>query len=463
MSDDMPIFEKSLTVDVSSDELYAWHARQGAFERLSPPWDNIEVVRKIGGIEDGAVLVMKLHQGPVSLTWEALHKDHIEGEQFVDEQVRGPFARWIHTHRFEPLGEGRSQLVDRIDYALPMGALGNLAGGWKARGTLDAMFAFRHRRTLEDLHRHKALSSRPLRVGISGASGAVGTALTAFLTTGGHEVIRLVRDKDALGEGAVYWSPVEQEIDAAGLEGLDALVHLAGANVADGAWTPEHRRRVRDSRVEGTGLLARTLAELERPPAVFVSASAIGFYGERGDEVLTEESDPGEGFLAEVCEAWEGATTAAKEAGIRTVNLRIGLVLDPRSGVLERMIPAVKLGLSSRLGSGEQYMSWIDLDDVLGAILFAIKTEALEGVVNLTAPQPVTNRDFVETLASVLGRPALIPVPSAAIEMVMGKQAARETALSSQRVLPTRLQEAGFTFFYPDLGEALAVKLGQVR
>jgi uncharacterized protein len=459
----MPVFEKALTLPVPADELYAWHARQGAFERLAPPWDRIEVVRKQGGIEDGARLVMKVHQGPVALTWEALHRDHVEGEQFVDEQIRGPFARWIHTHRFEPVGAGTSRLVDHIDYALPMGPIGAAVGGAKARQTLDAMFAFRHRRTLEDLRRHAALSVQPLKIAITGASGVVGTALAAFLTTGGHEVIRLVRRPDQVGPGAVLWAPDKGTIDATGLEGLDAVVHLAGENVADGAWTEERRRRIRGSRVDGTDLLAKTLGELKNPPKVFVSASAIGYYGERKDEVLTEECSPGDGFLAEVCKEWEVASKPAVEAGIRTVNLRIGLVLDPRSGVLEKMLPAVKLGLASRLGAGDQYMSWVDLDDVLGAILFAIAHEELTGPVNLTAPNPVTNKAFIETMADVLGRPALVPVPSTAIELIMGKEAARQTALVSQRVLPRKLLDAGFEFYYTELADCLTTKLGLAR
>ncbi len=220
----MSTFEKKSTMPVGADELYRWHARPGAFERLVPPWDPVDLVSHEGGIEDGARRVMKIHPGPLSLTWEALHRDHIEGRQFVDEQLRGPFSSWVHTHRFEPREDSETSILsEHIEYSLPLGPLGDAVGGASTRKMLEQLFDFRHRRTADDLNRHRT-TDRHLKVAITGASGLIGSALSAFLTTGGHEVLRLVRRPDGLEEGEVYWSPAKQEIDAESLEGLDDVL-----------------------------------------------------------------------------------------------------------------------------------------------------------------------------------------------------------------------------------------------
>lgn len=454
----MATFEKNQPIPVDADELYRWHARPGAFERLVPPWQDIDVLHHTGGIQNGARRIMRVHQGPISLIWEARHRGHLPGEQFVDEQTRGPFAKWVHTHRFEQRSPGHSWLVDHVDYQLPLGILGALFGGSMARATLERMFAFRHRRTAEDLQRH-AGTKRRLRVAISGASGLIGSALSAFLRTGGHRVIPLVRTMEDVSEDAVYWSPSTNQIDASRLEGLDAVVHLAGESL-DGRWTPKKRRAIERSRVNGTRLLAQTLAELRDPPEVFATASGVGWYGDTGDSVVDESGSPGRNFLAHICRQWEASTEAAENAGIRTLKLRLGVVLDPAGGALPKMLPAVRYGLASRLGSGDQFTSWIDLDDAIAAILFLVTRSTMKGPVNLTAPRPVTNAELFKNLAELLGRPSLIPVPAWAIKLAIGRQMAEETALISQRVVPTRLQEAGFRFYYPDLRESLRTKLG---
>ncbi|TXD42798.1 TIGR01777 family protein [Lujinxingia vulgaris] len=458
----MPEFSRRTGYPVSALKLYDWHARPGAFERLVPPWESIEVLEQSGGIADGARQVMRIQQGPVGVIWEAHHRDHIEGRQFVDEQVRGPFKRWRHTHRFEDLGPEQSLLIDEVDYALPMGALGSFFGGRFAEDLVEAMFAFRHRRTGDDLRRHQALSQTPLRVAVSGSSGTIGRALVAFLSTGGHEVLKIVRRR-AMAPDEIAWSVDTGEVEHHKLEGLDAVVHLAGEPVLGERWSTAKRRRIDESRSHGTRALARALAELKTPPGVFLSASAIGFYGDRGEEALDESSDAGEGFLAEVCQRWEAATEAAQNAGVRTVHLRIGQVLDPRHGAFAELRRARKLGGATHIGSGAQFMSWIDLDDVLGAILFLMADEggrALKGPVNLVAPRAQTNAEVMATMARVLGGVKLMPVPGAAVKTILGADAARETALASQRVAPRRLIDAGFEFYYPELDAALEMKFG---
>lgn len=447
-------------LDVDAQELYAWHARPGAFERLAPPWQDLEVVRREGSITDGSVLEFKVKQGPFAMTWEAHHDQHVEGQQFRDVQRRGPFSHWAHVHRFEDLGPGRSALDDRVEYRLPLGPLGKLFGGWATRRFLDQMFDFRHRRTMDDVMRHKTYADRPRqKVAITGASGLVGTALSSFLTTGGHEVLPVVR-RDAR-EGQIFWKPSDGEIDAAGFEGLDAVVHLAGENIAGRRWNEEHKQRVMESRRQGTRLLCEALAGLERKPRVLLSTSAIGIYGDRGDEVLTEDSAHGDLFLSEVCEAWEEETAAAEAAGIRVVHLRIGLVMTAKGGVLGQVLTLFKLGGGGKLGSGDQYMSWVALDDVVGAIQHALFDEEMRGPVNVVGPAPVTNAAWTKTLGKVLGRPTIAPAPAFALRAALGRQMADELLLASQRVLPKRLEEAGFQFSYPTLESAFRHTLGK--
>ena len=290
-----------------------------------------------------------------------------------------------------------------------------------------------------------------MRILVSGSSGLVGSALVPFLTTSGHSVTRLVRSAPGKEEGR--WDPAAGTIDAGGLEGHDAVVHLAGENIAE-RWTPERKARIKDSRVKGTRLLAETLGRLAQPPKVLVAASAIGYYGDRGDALLREDSTSGSGFLAEVAREWEAATAAAATKGIRVVNLRIGVVLSPRGGALAKMLLPFKLGLGGVVGSGKQHWSWVAIDDLLGSILFALNTDTLKGPVNAVSPKPVTNYEFTKTLGRVLKRPTIFPMPASAARFAFGEMA-DELLLSSTRVDPTKLVAAGYQFRFPELEGAL--------
>ena len=455
----MPVFEKRSTMPVPVGELYAWHARPGAFERLAPPWQRLRVVERSGTIADGDRLVMEYGLGPVNRHWVAVHKDHVEGRGFTDVQDEGPFARWQHEHRFAADGDESSVLEDHVEYELPGPAVVRRAAAGAADRRLKRLFEFRHARTRDDLERHAAHREQPrLRVAITGGSGFVGGSLAAFLTTGGHEVVRLTRRRDP-GAGWAHGDPSAGAIDAAALEGVDAVVHLAGTTIA-GLWTPRRRREILESRRQGTELIARTAAGLERPPKVIVSASAVGWYGSRGEEELTEESGPGDGFLADVCRVWEDSLAPAREAGIRVVSTRFGLVLGGAGGLLAAMLPAFKLAAGARFGSGDQWMSWVAIDDVLGAVLHVLQDDTIEGPVNVTAPAPVSNREFTKTLARVLHRPALLAAPRAILERGLGEMG-HDLLLTSQRVRPARLTAAGFTWLFPDLEAALRFALGR--
>ena len=299
-----------------------------------------------------------------------------------------------------------------------------------------------------------------MKVLLSGSSGLVGSALVPFLTSGGHQVVRLVRSQPRAEGSEVRWDPEAGDIDAAGLKGLDAAVHLAGESIAAGRWTAAKKARILESRVKGTRLIAEALAGLEQPPKVLVSASAIGYYGDRGEETLREESGSGSAFLSEVCRQWEAATEPATAAGIRVVNLRFGIILSLTGGALPRLLTPFRLGVGGRLGSGRQFMSWIAIDDVIGVILHALTTEALRGPVNAVVPQPVTNREFTKTLGRVLGRPTLFPLPAFAARLAFGEMA-DELLLASQRVEPARLTASGYQFRFPDLESALRHLLGK--
>jgi uncharacterized protein (TIGR01777 family) len=296
-----------------------------------------------------------------------------------------------------------------------------------------------------------------MNVLVTGSHGMIGTALIPRLRARGDRVLRLVRGEPE-GSDDVRWDPPAGTIDAASLEGVDAVVHLAGVGIGDKKWTEARKKEVLESRTIPTTLLARTLAALDRKPRVLVSASAIGYYGNRGDEQLTEAAAPGGDFGARVCREWEEATAPAEQAGIRVVRTRTGLVLTARGGFLKRLLLPFKLGIGGRLGSGRQWMSWITLDDDLAAILHLIDTDSLAGPVNLTAPNPVTNAEFTKQLGNAVHRPTVIPTPMPALKLVYGGELV-DTLLGSQRVVPEKLQQSGFTFSHPELEGALRAVL----
>ena len=392
----------------------------------------------------GQEILLKIQQGPIRLGWLA-RIAALEPRRFVDEQVRGPFARWRHEHRFEPEGDGSTcRLVDAIEFALPLGPLGRLFGGALIRSKLERMFTYRHAITRHDLGilaDHP--DTRPMRILVSGSTGLVGQPLVSFLTAAGHEVVRLVRSTPK-GDGEIYWDPAAGTIDGAALEGFDGVVHLAGENIAAGRWTAKQKARIRDSRVDGTGLLAKALAACSSKPVFFVQASAVGWYGNRGDEVLTENSQ-GTGFLPDTCcQAWEAAAQPLRDAGVRTVALRLGVVLSARGGALAKMLLPFQLA-GGVIGSGKQWMSWVALDDVVAAFHHALVTESLEGPANLVAPAAATNREYTKALGRVLKRPTIAPLPGFVAKIVFGEMA-EDLLLGGQRVRPDALLDSGFRF-----------------
>jgi len=390
------------------------------------------------------------HAGPVAITLEAEHFGYRSGLEFNDRLVRGPFARWEHRHGFvDTPGAGGSVLTDEIVYAM---AGGSFTAGL-VRRKLERMFVYRHAVTAADLGLWKRWSDRPrIRILVSGASGLLGRTLCPMLTTQGHTVIRLTRKPAAALD--------ETDLDHLGEAGkIDAVVHLAGENVAGGRWTAERRKRILKSREEGTRKLVAALGKLADPPKSSSGASATGFYGNRANEVCTEADPPGRGFLSEVCQAWECETLAMREFASRVVCLRIGVVLSPAGGAIEKSLPLFRAGLGGPVGDGKMWMSWISIDDVAGSIVHALMDERLSGPVNAVAPEPVTNAFFSRELGRVLGRPALLPVPEVALRTMFGEMA-QETLLASTRVEPVHLCRTGYEFRHPALTSALRHVLG---
>lgn len=446
----------------SVEDLYSWHARQGALERLIPPWENTTVLRKKGGLDPGGEVEMRMHAGVLPFTWVAHHVENQPVTMFRDIQYKGPFSYWSHTHIFTSLNDGAdgtdsAGLEDRIEYALPLHSWLPAAIKNHVRRTLQRTFEHRRRVLEADLRLHAGCCQKHMRVLISGASGVLGRALRPLLTTGGHEVFSLVRRVPDRDNNELYWNPETGEIDD--LPAFDAVIHLAGEYIGLGRWNAEKKKRVVQSRTLGTGLLAEKIASQPDPPKVFLCASAVGFYGDTEAAEVDESAGAGNGFISEVCARWENAAAPAQRAGIRTVFMRIGIALAPNGGALKRLLGASPL-LLRRFGSGRQYISWISLNDTISAIYHAMCCTTLEGPVNMAAPNPVTNAAFIQILSRITGRPLAFPVPARLLKAIYG-QMATEILLSGCRTDCRKLQESGFVFRHEHLEDALTDMLGK--
>lgn len=436
-------------VDAPLDEVFAWHARPGALVRLTPPWLPLRVVTEATSLRDGrATLAL-----PGGLRWTARHDPgaYAPPTRFADELVATPLRAvlaWRHSHEFEAVTGASTRITDRVATPVPA-------------SLLRPAMAYRHRQTAGDLAAHqwmRRLGSQPLTVAVTGSSGLVGSAVAAFLTGGGHRVIRLVR-RPPVDSSERQWVPDDPAPDL--LDGVDAVVHLAGASIA-GRFTADHRRVVRESRVGPTRKLAQLVARTTGGPTVMVAASAVGYYGpDRGDESLGDDGTPGDGFLAGVVADWEAATVPAAEAGARVVLVRTGIVQSPRGGTLRILWPLAEVGAAGRLGGGRQWVSWIGIDDLVDVYGRALLDPTLSGPVNATAPHPVRQAEYAAVLGRVLRRPWQLPVPSLGPRLLLGAQGADELTEADQRVVPQRLLACGHRFRHAELEPALRHLLGR--
>ena len=451
----MPTLRRRIELPVSAPEAFAWHERAGALDRLTPPWAAMTVEQPPDGLAVGTRVVLRTGIGPIRPRWVAEHVVYDPPHEFRDVQRSGPFAQWDHRHLFEALGPHRSALTDEVTYRLPLERLLPATARRMLDRRVERMFTYRQQRTLADLAAHAAIQEQPMRIAVTGASGLIGRALSAFLTTGGHEVVPMVRRP--AGHGEISWDPRRGAVEAHKLRGMDAVVHLAADPIEPRPLTDDKRRRLRDSRVDGTRTIASAMASLDDGPRTLVMASGANIYGDRGDEVLTEDSAPGtHGFLTEIAREWEQAADPARDAGIRVVAVRTGIVLDRAATVMKALGTVTRLGSAAPVGSGRQYWPWISIHDTVGIYLHAIATADLDGSLNASAPQPVTNADFTRTLAKVLHRPVLpLRVPKFVPSLLLRRELADALLFTSMRMIPARAEATGYQFVSPDLEQTL--------
>jgi uncharacterized protein (TIGR01777 family) len=470
----MPVFERSTELPCSAAALFRYHAAPGAFARLTPPFDDDVVVEPLRALENGARAVIDVGLlGPLRSRWVAVHDDVVEGKGFVDTMVEGPFKSWRHEHIFEALpdqpdlpgvdGGPRCRLIDRITWQGPAFGLGDFV----VEDKLARMCRFRHATTRLDAallssaasaSSSSSSSERRLRVGVTGATGLIGTEVRALLSVLGHDVVSFVRG----GQGAgVAWDTDSGAVsdDASG---LDVVVHLAGESIAEGRLDDEKKARLRRGRITQTTLLLDALRRLPRPPRVLVAASAVGVYGDRGDDVVDEDSPPPQGaqenFLSELCRGWEDAVLSRDDPW-RTVALRTGIAQSPRGGALQKLAPVFRAGGGAVLGDGAGWTTPIAVDDLAAIVVAAIGDARLRGAVNAVPEAPVTQQTYAKTLAKVLSRPALLRLPRPALRLALGEFGDR--LLDSQRVTPSRLLAIGHRWRHADLEGALRHVLGR--
>lgn len=479
-------FSYTSTYPFDLETVRTWFHRPGALTRATPHWAG-QVQQEGNPQAPGSIartsVALPLTYGLLTLPWQARHTA-AEANSFTDEMARGPFTRWEHTHSFSA-GHERTLVRDAVEFrVLPDYSLAGsdgsnrvltgadsalqaiLGGGEKVTGPaierqLERVFTARERRITADLSFQQRYAREPMTVVVAGASGTVGKQVTALLTGGGHTVRTLVRG-NVTSENEFAWDPESGQIDEAVFEGADALIHLGGVSISQ-RFTAQNKKAILQSRVGSTTVLAQTLARLAaegRGPRVFVCASAVGFYGlGRGDELLTEDMPAGNGFLAEVCQQWEAACQPARDAGVRVVNVRTGLVQSVLGGMLRLQLPLFATGTGGWVGNGQQVQSWISLDDIAGIYVHAVMTESLRGPVNAVAPDPVTARELAKTVGTALKRPVFLPVPKFGPALLLGAEGAQELALASQNASAEKLLASGYVFFEPALRTALEHEL----
>ena len=458
------VFIKSTKIPATNKDAFEYHAREGALERLVPPWSILKVTSHEGGIRDGAISTFKVSLGLIGFKWTAAHFGYLQDRQFQDKMVKGPFQSWIHTHSFISDEIGYSIIEDKIAYSPPFGKLGRILLNNIVQNNLNQLFHYRHRILCNDINLWKiARKSKGQKILITGSHGLIGSSLIPLLTAAGeHKIRRLVRpssNRNNTNSHSIVWDPSDAKVNVKELEGFDVVVHLAGENIF-GRWTDSKKQRILESRIKSTRLLCDSLIKLANPPSTLICASATGFYGNQGNEVLTEESKPGFGFLSDVCRRWEESTETARDAGIRVVNTRFGVVLTPKGGMLQKLLALSRFGIGLKLGDENQYISWVSMEDVIGSIFYSIINSSIRGPINVVSPNPVTNLEFSKTLARIVQSKIMLPISQKLARMMLG-ELADALISSSALVVPNKLYSAGYRFVNPDLEDAFRLLLGR--
>ena len=463
----LPLFVHKAKFDANKKQIWDWYNSDGAFRRIMPEWEGIQPINA-GRLVDGDETIFKVKMGPLRQKWVARHHSVVPGESFADRMIKGPFGAWNHHHEFESKSGQMTSVIDNVEYKLPLHIFTGWSAGFTVLPRMKQMFEFRSVRVANDLKQIQATAKLPRqRILVSGSTGMIGLQLCAFLEAAGHDVHRLLRPSTKLPSDVdstkvVKWNDLTGEILEGDMNGFDSIIHLAGAGIGDKRWSKKRLKLIRDSRIIPTENLAKIVAGLENPPKKMLCSSAIGFYGNRGTEVLDENSSAGNDMLSDLCKDWENASSAAKDAGINVIHLRTGIVMSPLGGALAKLLLPAKMGAGGPVGGGKQMQSWISLDDEIYAIHHLMMKEDSEGAYNLTAPNPVSQKQFAKTLGKVLRRPAFAPLPGFVIKMLFG-QMGKKLVLEGQDVKPNRLLESGYEFTHSELESCLRSCLGKMK
>ena len=432
-----------------------------------PEWEGIQPINA-GRLVNGDETIFKVKLGPIRQKWVAKHHSVIPGESFADKMMKGPFGAWDHHHTFQAESDGTTSVIDNVEYKLTVHIFTGWSAGFTVLPRMKQMFEFRSVRVANDLNQIQKTSSLPRqRILVSGSTGMIGLQLCAFLEAAGHDVHRLLRPSTKLptdvdSDKVVRWNDLTGEIIEGDMNGFDTIIHMAGAGIGDKRWSKKRLKLIRDSRIIPTENLAKIVAGLDSPPKKMLCSSAIGFYGNRGTEVLDENSNPGNDLLSNLCKDWENSSNVAKDAGINVIHLRTGIVMSPLGGALAKLLLPAQMGAGGPVGGGKQMQSWISLDDEIYAIHHLMMKEDSHGVYNLTAPNPVSQKQFAKTLGKVLRRPAFAPLPGFVIKILFG-QMGKKLVLEGQDVRPTRLLESGYEFTHSELESCLRSCLGKFK
>jgi len=464
---EMPLFAHQAKFSANKQEIWDWYNSDGAFRRIMPEWEGIKPINA-GRLVDGDETIFKVKLGPFRQKWVARHHSVVNGESFADRMIKGPFGAWNHDHKFQSESNGTTSVIDNVEYRLPFHIFTGWSAGLTVLPRMKQMFEFRSVRVANDLKQIQLTSELPRqRILVSGSTGMIGLQLCAFFEAAGHDVHRLLRPSTKLptdvdSSKVVVWDDLTGEILEGDMNGFDTIIHLAGAGIGDKRWSKKRLKLIRDSRIIPTKNLSKIVAGLDQPPKKVLCSSAIGYYGNRGTEILDENSPSSDDMLAELCRDWENASNAAKDAGINVIHLRTGIVISPLGGALAKLLFPAKMGAGGPVGGGKQMQSWISLDDEIYAIHHLMMKEDSKGVYNLTAPNPVSQKQFAKTLGKVLRRPAFAPLPGFVIKLLFGKMG-QKLVLEGQDVRPTRLLDSGYEFTHPELESCLRSCLGKFK
>lgn len=449
-------FIKALRVDYDVKTLFDYHERAGVLKRLTPPWINADIIKEPENLQPGISAVVRLKKSGFSLKWIARHTEYKKDECFRDIQIKGPFRSWEHSHYFKKIFSDCSKLTDYVRYELPVSAISDILAEKLVRKELKKMFAYRHAITKNDLEIFNKYNLKTKKILISGTGGVIGSELATLLKMMGHNVYKLVRRKSN-NENEIVYAPYSGYISSS-LEGFDIIIHLAGDPIGKGRWTAKKKNLIAASRIDTTRFLVEQIKKLNKPPEVFFCASAIGYYGDRGDVKLDEDHCSDKSFISELCCRWENEALKLQST-TRVVLGRFGIVLTLKGGALKEYYNFYRWFLGFQIGSGEQWLSWISLDDALYSIVECIFNNDIEGAVNIVSNNPVQQKEFARILGRFIKRPVLLKLPESFINRLFG-QKGKEILLSGNNVLPVKLNKYGHRFFYDDLRFAFEHLMG---